>query len=53
MTKTKNLSEIRTTLQKFQDGYTARDVARLDDFMQLFVSFQKLVVRQVNMTSPS
>lgn len=36
MTKTKNLSEIRTTLQKFQDGYTARDVARLDDFMQLF-----------------
>lgn len=36
MTITKNLSEIRTTLQKFQDGYTARDLARLDDFMQIF-----------------
>lgn len=33
----KNLSEVRSVLQKFQDGYTARDIARLDDFMQLFV----------------
>ena len=23
-------------MQKFQDGYTTRDVARLDEFMQLF-----------------
>jgi len=29
--------EIRSTLQKLQDGYTARDVAKLDEFMQLFV----------------
>ena len=28
---------VRSTLQKFQDGYTSRDVARLDEFMQLFV----------------
>lgn len=28
---------VRATLQKFQDGYTARDVTRLDEFMQLFV----------------
>lgn len=36
MTTTENLSEIRATLQKFRDGHTARDAARLDDFMQLF-----------------
>ncbi len=28
---------IRSTLQKFQDGYIARDVTQLDEFMQLFV----------------
>lgn len=32
-----NLSAVRCVLQKFQDGYTARDLARLDSFMQLFV----------------
>ena len=36
MIRTENLSEIRAMLQKFQDGYTARDVTQLDDFMQLF-----------------
>jgi len=30
-------NDVRATLQKFQDGYTSRDVARLDEFMQLFV----------------
>ena len=30
-------SAVRSALGKFQDGYTARDVTRLDDFMQLFV----------------
>ena len=35
--KDENLYEVRSVLQRFQDGYTARDVARLDDFMQLFV----------------
>jgi len=32
-----DLSAVRLTLQKFQDGYTARKVARLDEFIQLFV----------------
>lgn len=30
-------SEVRSTLQKFQDGYTTRNVTRLEEFMQLFV----------------
>lgn len=30
-------SNVRSALQKFQDGYIARDVTKLDDFMQLFV----------------
>jgi len=37
MVKDKNLSAVRSVLQKFQDGYTDRDVTRLDEFMQLFV----------------
>jgi hypothetical protein len=28
---------VRNTLQAFQDGYTAHDVSKLDDFMALFV----------------
>jgi hypothetical protein len=28
---------VRLVLQRFQDGYTGRDVSRLDEFMQLFV----------------
>lgn len=28
--------EVRQVLQRFQDGYTARDVSRLDEFMELF-----------------
>jgi hypothetical protein len=31
------IAQVRQTLAKFQDGYTARDVAKLDEFMQLFV----------------
>jgi hypothetical protein len=31
------IETVRAALQRFQDGYTARDVARLDEFMQLFV----------------
>lgn len=30
--------DVRHTLQAFQDGYSARDVSRLDEFMQLFDS---------------
>ncbi len=30
------IEEVRATLQRFQDGYTARDVTKLDEFMTLF-----------------
>lgn len=30
------IGEVRATLQRFQDGYTARDVTKLDEFMTLF-----------------
>lgn len=30
-------TEIQTTLQRFQDGYIARDVKKLDEFMDLFI----------------
>jgi hypothetical protein len=32
-----SIMEIQQVLQRFQDGYTRRDVAKLDEFMQLFV----------------
>ncbi len=31
------ITEVQQVLQRFQDGYTAREVASLDEFMQLFV----------------
>ena len=31
------ITEIQHILQRFQDGYTARDAAKLDAFMELFV----------------
>lgn len=33
----KNPTSVRTALQNFQDGYTARDISKLDEFMQLFL----------------
>jgi hypothetical protein len=33
----RDLAAVRAVLQAFQDGYTARDLAGLDDFMRLFV----------------
>jgi len=32
----RSAEEVRAVLQQFQDGYTARDVTRLDEFMTLF-----------------
>ncbi len=29
-------ADVRETLQKFQDGYTLRDLSNLDEFMDLF-----------------
>lgn len=31
------IAEIRQVLQNFQDGYTARDISKLDEFMKLFL----------------
>ncbi len=36
------ISDIRSTLQKFQDGYSARNTALLDDFMRLFSSSDQI-----------
>ena len=30
------IEEVRAVLQRFQDGYLARDVTKLDEFMMLF-----------------
>jgi hypothetical protein len=32
-----DLFKVRSVLQKFQDGYTARNIANLDNFMHLFI----------------
>lgn len=37
-----DISDVRATLQKFQDGYTAREVAKLDEFIQLFVQSEAI-----------
>ena len=34
--------QIREVLQRFQDGYTARDVSQLDEFMTLFVQSDEI-----------
>lgn len=33
--------EVRKVLQRFQDGYTARDSSRLDSFMDLFAAIEE------------
>jgi hypothetical protein len=37
-----SIGEIRSVLQRFQDGYTARDLAKLDEFMTLFASAEDI-----------
>lgn len=37
-----DLTCVRSALQKFQDGYTARDTGKLDEFMQLFVQDESI-----------
>jgi len=36
MQDTQKIKEVRNVLQKFQDGYTKRDVGKLDEFIDLF-----------------
>jgi hypothetical protein len=39
-----SLSEVRSVLQKFQDGYVKRDIKSLDKFMELFEEDERLEV---------
>jgi len=40
--QTNTQDEVSSILQKFQNGYTARDVTKLDEFMQLFVQDESI-----------
>jgi hypothetical protein len=46
------IDQVRTLLQKFQDGYSKRDVAELDAFMELFVPSDELEVIGTNTLAP-
>jgi hypothetical protein len=43
-------SHVRSILQKFQDGYTSRNVAKLDEFMQLFVQSEAIEMMGIGAT---
>ncbi len=38
-----NTKDVRAVLQKFQDGYISRDLARLDEFVNLFSKEAELI----------
>jgi hypothetical protein len=46
------IDEVRSLLQMFQDGYTQRDPANLDSFMELFVGSDELEVIGTNAVKP-
>ena len=46
------VDQVRLVLQQFQDGYTRRDVAQLDEFMQLFADDAGLEVIGTNGLRP-
>lgn len=39
-----SLAAVRSVLEKFQDGYTARDPKQIDSFMQLFIPDDELEI---------
>ncbi len=41
---------VRSALQKFQDGYTARDVTQVDSFMELFIKSDEIELVGVGAT---
>ena len=47
-----DIEQVRAVLQLFQDGYTRRDVAQLDAFMQLFADDAGLEVIGTNGVKP-
>jgi hypothetical protein len=46
------VDQVRALLQKLQDGYTKRDAAELDAFMELFVPSDELEVIGTNTVAP-
>ena len=46
------INQVRALLQKLQDGYSRRDAAELDAFMELFVQSDELEVIGTNAVSP-
>lgn len=46
------VAQVRALLQQFQDGYAARDPARLDAFMELFVPTEELEIIGTNAVEP-
>jgi len=44
--------QVRATLQAFQDGYSARDFDRLDDFMALFVEDEGIELIGIGAAEP-
>ena len=46
------IDEVRALLQKFQDGYSKRDITELDEFMELFVPGDDLEVIGTNTVGP-
>jgi uncharacterized damage-inducible protein DinB len=46
------VDQVRLVLQQFQDGYTRRDAAHLDEFMQLFADDGGLEIIGTNGTRP-
>ncbi len=52
LTKTEASVQVRRVLQKFQEGYTRRDVSALDEFMELFVPEDALEVIGTNGIRP-
>ena len=37
------IEQVRAVLQRFQDGYTQRDVSRVDEFMTLFADAAEVI----------
>ena len=44
------VEEVRSTLQKFQDGYSARDASQIEAFMELFVKSDEIELVGVGAT---
>ena len=42
MSKQSEIQQVRDLLQKFQDGYTVRDLSKLDQFMDLFAPTEEI-----------